>query len=282
MISVIIPYYNPDGDALTERLLYRAVGSVIDSLDGHCQYQVIVVDDGSFRIATGLPVHFTGKPVHLECARHGCLGAARNRGLELAQGTLVSFLDADDMYFPEGFRQCVQEMESSDAHALAFRHQDFYDETTLMKAMSSGESVDFHPIITGDRYMADGNLFASSCMYILRKEFLTENNLKFIEGQTAEDEEFTPRMLTLCHKLKTTDGNVYAYCHREGSITHTETPLKLSARISNAQLALRNLEIFRSTRPELPHAGLDRKITMLRIDILRLKVRRLISRIKKS
>lgn len=271
MISVIIPYYNPDGRADTEQLLYRAVQSVVDSLNGSCQYQVIVVDDGSFRIATGLPAHFSGKPIHLECARHGCLGAARNRGLELAQGDLVSFLDADDVYLPASFRQCVQQMEQSDSQALSFRMIESF--SPAMPSDSGKADAFAAEVMTGDKFMRTGNLFASSCLYIFRKQFLKDNRLCFVEGKTAEDEEFTPRMLTLCQKLTVSEITAYVYCHRTGSITDTETPERLKARIANARFALGSLKGFRRQHQHIPHKGLDRKIATLQLDIQRLRFR---------
>lgn len=118
MISVIIPYYNPDQNIATEKLLKRAIRSACDSLDGVATYEILIVNDGSH----GDPVldEFEDKPLIYIRREHNMLGAARNTGIENASGNLLTFLDADDFYYPGALALCIRKMEESGADLLGF------------------------------------------------------------------------------------------------------------------------------------------------------------------
>ena len=90
-LSIVIPVYN------VEKYLAKCLDSVIyPALDG---YEVIVVNDGSTdgsgAIAAEYAAHYPGLLRLIE-QENGGLGAARNTGLEAAEGEFVFFLDSDD------------------------------------------------------------------------------------------------------------------------------------------------------------------------------------------
>ncbi len=95
-ISVIIPVYNG------ARFLRDAIDSVL--AQSYVPWELIVVDDGSTddsaTIVARLPLPAATR---LLLARQPNQGpaAARNRGIELATGDLLAFLDADDIWAPE-------------------------------------------------------------------------------------------------------------------------------------------------------------------------------------
>jgi GT2 family glycosyltransferase len=87
-IGLIIAAWN------AERWLGEALASVLEqSLP---PVDVVVIDDGSTD-ATGEIAEGFGAPVRVLRQANGGIGAARNRGLELIEGELLAFLDADDL-----------------------------------------------------------------------------------------------------------------------------------------------------------------------------------------
>jgi glycosyltransferase involved in cell wall biosynthesis len=93
-VSVIIPTRD------RPRLLDAAVCSVAaQDLDG--AVEAIVVNDGGRSVASLLDAWEGLVPVRLvELERHVGAGAARNIGIELAEGDHLAFLDDDDLFLP--------------------------------------------------------------------------------------------------------------------------------------------------------------------------------------
>jgi glycosyltransferase involved in cell wall biosynthesis len=87
LVSIIIPCFN------AEKYVGEAIQSALDQT--YSPTEVIVIDDGSTDGSLAVIQSF-GDAVHWETGpnRGGC--AARNRGVTLARGELIQFLDADD------------------------------------------------------------------------------------------------------------------------------------------------------------------------------------------
>lgn len=89
LISVIIPVYNAAAD------LAEALQSI--QRQKYAPLEIIVVDDGSTDGSAGIAQGFRGEVHYLYQENRGP-AAARNLGLEVSQGELVAFLDADDLW----------------------------------------------------------------------------------------------------------------------------------------------------------------------------------------
>ena len=90
-ISVIIPTYNCD------RYIVQAVESVLQQQD--CQYEVIVIDDGSTDSTQEVLQPYQDRIRYIRQQNQG-VAAARNHGIDLAQADIIAFLDADDYFLP--------------------------------------------------------------------------------------------------------------------------------------------------------------------------------------
>ena len=102
-VSVVIPTYN------NARLLGETLGSVIrQTFDS---FEVIVVDDGSTD-DTASVVACWGDKVRYAYQMNEGPSAARNRGLALAQGEFVIFMDSDDLMLPAKIAEQVGVLET--------------------------------------------------------------------------------------------------------------------------------------------------------------------------
>ncbi len=94
LISVVIPSYN------RKELTQRAVQSVLDQ---SCRdLEIIVVDDCSRPEQVYSPEGSSEVPIRV--IRHEInqgVSAARNTGVQAANGELIAFLDSDDTWFPQ-------------------------------------------------------------------------------------------------------------------------------------------------------------------------------------
>lgn len=96
-ISVIIPAWN------SERYLREALNSVFAQTKQ--PFEVIVVDDGSTDSTCQVARAF---PVRYEYQDHAGAASARNKGLRLAQGEFIAFLDSDDLWLPQKLERQLQ------------------------------------------------------------------------------------------------------------------------------------------------------------------------------
>src|SRR4026207_1616410 len=112
LVSVIIPVYNYD------RYLGEAIESVLSQT--YQQLEVIVVDDGSTDQSGEVARSFDGRGVRYCQQVHAGIGPARNKGVELAQGDYIAFLDADDRWPLEKLERQLRAFESDPELEMCF------------------------------------------------------------------------------------------------------------------------------------------------------------------
>ncbi len=89
LVSVIIPAYN------CGRYLGEAIESVL--AQNYRPIEVIVVNDGSTDNTETIAGRYAERIIYV-CQENRGPAAARNRGLELAHGDIIGFLDSDDIW----------------------------------------------------------------------------------------------------------------------------------------------------------------------------------------
>lgn len=102
-VSVIIPTFN------TGRFIEGAVQSVFAQTE--TDFELIVVDDGSTDDTRGRLRPYEGKIRYVYQTNSG-RPSARNKGLELAQGEFLAFLDADDIWMPDRLERGLRFLEA--------------------------------------------------------------------------------------------------------------------------------------------------------------------------
>lgn len=90
-VSVIIPAYNCD------RYIVQAIESILQQES--CSYETIVIDDGSTDSTEEVLQPYGDRIRYIKQENQG-VAAARNHGIEIANGSFVAFLDADDYFLP--------------------------------------------------------------------------------------------------------------------------------------------------------------------------------------
>ena len=93
LVSIIIPAYN------AERWLSETIRSALNQTWPH--KEIIIVDDGSTDNTLTTAKQFESKIVKVVGQENAGASAARNKGLSLAQGGYVQWLDADDLLAPD-------------------------------------------------------------------------------------------------------------------------------------------------------------------------------------
>ena len=89
LVSVIVPVYNG------EKYLREALESVFEQ--DYSPFEVIVIDDGSTDDSARIAQSFAVRYVYQE---NQGPAAARNKGIEIATGGFIAFIDQDDTWLP--------------------------------------------------------------------------------------------------------------------------------------------------------------------------------------
>lgn len=130
-VSVIIPTYN------CAAYLSEAVESVFKQT--YTDFEVIIVNDGSTdntdSIVTQCIQRYSKKIKYIVKKNQGP-GAARNRGIEEANGEYIAFLDADDIWLPRKLEYQVPLLETNPDIALVFTDTEIFNEIGTLRASS--------------------------------------------------------------------------------------------------------------------------------------------------
>ena len=222
MVSIIIPVYN------VERYLERCVSSALE-LTSECE--IILVDDGSSdgsgalcdRLAEG---DTRIKVIHQE---NGGLSAARNTGIRAAAGEYLMFVDSDDFLDPAETDKMLGEL-SGGTDVLLGLYRKYYEDGDVYENESCGGLLTVLGKTDIDTFVScmpkDGrDCYMVSVRFIVRREFILENDLYFFTGIYHEDEEWTLRLLCAAGDVLVTHRYFYQYRQaRAGSIMSSVKP----------------------------------------------------------
>jgi glycosyltransferase involved in cell wall biosynthesis len=145
-VSVVIPAYNVAG------FIAETLDSVLaQTFTG---YEIILVNDGSpdtEKLEKILENYFE-KIVYIK-QENGGTASARNTGIENARGSLIAFLDGDDIWLPENLSEQIKfltenNLEMVYCNAFLFGAVGAAGETYMQKSPSTG-AADFEGIVSG-------------------------------------------------------------------------------------------------------------------------------------
>ncbi|MBF0253108.1 MAG: glycosyltransferase [Candidatus Omnitrophica bacterium] len=97
--SVIVPVYN------RERFIDKCLQSILDQTFD--DFEIIVVDDGSSDNTKSIITTFNDARIKYHYYEHSGVSSARNKGLHLASGKFIAFLDSDDWWKPNKLQKGI-------------------------------------------------------------------------------------------------------------------------------------------------------------------------------
>jgi glycosyltransferase involved in cell wall biosynthesis len=112
-VSVILPTYNRAVQ------LRRALASVLRQT--YNDYEIIIIDDGSTDDTQAVVAAFNSSvPILYSYQANRGRSAARNAGIKMAQGTLVAFLDSDDLFLPDKLKLQTELMNQNNHYGFTY------------------------------------------------------------------------------------------------------------------------------------------------------------------
>lgn len=175
VISVIIPAYN------AAKTIQETIASVLNQTFSNLE--LIVINDGSQDSTLDVLSSIKDSRLQVFSSENSGVCMARNRGIELASGEFISFLDADDIWTLDKLEAQLTALQKNPQAGVAYSWVDYIDEYGNF----------FHPgnpiTVNGSAYekMLIQNILENGSNPLIRREALTEIGI-FDESLTlAED-----------------------------------------------------------------------------------------------
>ena len=197
-VSVIIPIYN------VEKYLRKCLDSIVNqSLK---DIEIICINDGSTDNSMSILEEYQKKDKRIQVYSQVNLGqsAARNKGINIANGECVYFMDSDDKLDTTALEYCYNELTKNNLDILYFDAEVFFDNDELkdkykhMIGTYKREST-YNEIYTGLKLFSllkkQNKYRVSPCLQFLSRKFLLENSINFINGIIYEDNLFSFKCL---------------------------------------------------------------------------------------
>ncbi len=222
LISVIVPVYN------NEKYLPKCLESIL------CQtyenIEVICINDGSVDNSLQILKNYAAKDSRIRIFNQENRGqsAARNRGINVARGKYITFVDSDDWLLLTLYQDFVDITRGINPDIFCFNGEyyseipditmikKFYDINVWKNHITDRTIHNFHDCMKP----FTGNM--SICNKIYRKQFILSNSISFIENKTFEDTLFQVQTFFTAKSIIVVPDVYYKYRDSNtSSIMHT-------------------------------------------------------------
>jgi len=239
LISVIVPVYR------VEKYLDRCLASIVGQT--YRNLEIILVDDGSPDGSGALCDAWAARDsrvrvIHKENAG---AGAARNTGLDVAAGDIVSMIDSDDYLEIHMYEHLLSLMQ--DGVDIAECDICWTERDDLPMEDGSQANIRVCDVEDAMRLHIRDEIFCQTPPNKLyRREMI--GDIRFPEGNLIDDEYFTYRVIGNARKLARSSACMYAYRQQPGSAMHKAFSLR---RLQGLEAKVQRLEYLEKRMPSL-------------------------------
>lgn len=225
VVSVIIPVYN------VEKYLDECISSIVNQ--SLREIEIICIDDGSTDSSLRILEYWEEKDERIIVRTQPNSGqsVARNAGLSASQGKYIYFMDSDDILEKDSLKILVNELEARQLDLLFFNGKSFCEEDIHQSIIERYKIFytrknEYPLIYTGLDFFyhtySNGDFLPSPCFQIGRRDFLIQNNLKFLPNILHEDELYTFSGLMVAQRVGYIKDVLYNRRLRANSVMTTQ------------------------------------------------------------
>lgn len=214
-ISIIIPVYN------VAHYLPRCMESVINQT--YTNLEIILVDDGSIDESGKICDTYAQKDKRIKVIhkKNGGLSDARNKGLKIATGRYIGFVDSDDYIDKDMYELLYKIIYAYNADIAECRIRDIWDEEDIKKSNKSDTEIieQFDTLSALEELILSRKFKVNVYNKIYKRELL--NGIEFPFKKINEDEFWTYKIFAKAEKIICCDTYKYYHTHRKHSITQS-------------------------------------------------------------
>lgn len=225
MISVIVPIYN------SEKYLSQCIESILNQT--YKDIELILVDDGSTDTSGKICDEYAEKDKRVivyHNSHSGFAAVGRNRGLDLATGDYIGFIDSDDYISEDMYEKLINDIKLTNAEiaicGYSLYYQDFEKfESDPVKTTVIEGNYNVNKCFAVN--LSNGTFnFQISCNKLFKRTLI--QNIKFEAVHVGEDVTFNCRAFLKCNKFVTNSKCMYFYRrHGENSTSGKFTEKRL-------------------------------------------------------
>lgn len=269
LVSIVIPLFN------ARDFITACVESLEDQ--SYKNIEIIIIDDGSTDnsgfVVEGLQKIYSNI-VMVRTENHGP-SAARNRGMDLANGQFITFVDADDFLDPIAIERSLTVLQKYEADIVLYNmviHTPAGNQYLCWPSALYKMAEECIVPSQDDRCMS----FTNAAPSLIDLGFLRKNNIRFMEGKLYEDWEFMSQIFAVAKKAVLLSDGLYYYRRDFGRTQITSDVSEKCLDIFDAYLAAdrnlssrRNLQFRNDTKllVEMPAFYVHRIKKMKNLDV---------------
>lgn len=235
-ISIIIPVYN------RERHLKECVNSILLSVEENVE--IIIVDDGSTDRTPEIcqELEKNNKAVKVVHQKNKGVASARNKGLEVATGEWIAWVDSDDLVDRNYIKTLNKYISLTNADIVIFGYQTFSNLDQL--PFTNANTYSIREIEKEKCFEALGDISVGNFLWnkLFKKKLF--NNIIFPDGKVYEDIATTYRLLDKAKKIVFSTAQIYFYRQHDDSIVHRKNDIKALQMLGNRVNAQYQLVLF--------------------------------------
>src|SRR5574344_1996532 len=212
-LSIIVPSYNAD------KYLQRCINSLLHQDIQNAEYEIIIIDDGSTDKTLEIAHEFEGRSENITVISQTNQGqsAARNAGLNIAKGLYVWFVDGDDYIEENCLSGLLNECMKVDVDEYVFGLKKQLNKNDMHYSRQCIQPVSLGVVMSGLQALVENYQPASAGVYLYKRQFIEEYNLRFAQKLWQEDVDFNLHAIAYAKKVIFTDKTPYFYCYNDNS-----------------------------------------------------------------
>lgn len=215
-ISIIVPAYN------SEKFIDNCIQSLVEQTVE--DIEIIIIDDGSFDNTPNLLKRWQNKDKRIKIITqtNQKQGSARNRGIEIAQGEYIGFIDSDDWVETDYFECLYLTAKHYNCDIVTtniLKHNKKYTKYNIFKNKYNVAETIFDKVkLCEDK--------SHRFFYVLNKlyktSFIKTNNILFNEGCYFEDVMFSAKAIYYANKIVYCPETEYHYIENPQSTINSK------------------------------------------------------------